>query len=69
MLYNKQIKRMLQGVLVILFVCIYKLNYDSSSKVPGVITEEKYLQESLDAVEYIRMDCGKLFETNAKGVP
>ncbi|CAG2219486.1 unnamed protein product [Mytilus edulis] len=67
MLCNKRLKRMLPGVLVVLFECIYKLNYDSSSKVPGVITQEKYPQESLDAVEYIRMDCEKLFETNAKG--
>ncbi|XP_052068724.1 uncharacterized protein LOC127707988 [Mytilus californianus] len=69
MLCCRRFKRMVPVVLVLLFMCIYKFYYDTTSKMPGVITEEYYPQESLDAVEYIRMDCGKLCETNAKGVP
>ncbi|CAC5416719.1 unnamed protein product [Mytilus coruscus] len=69
MVCSRRFKRMVPVVLVILFMCFYKFNYDNSSKMSGVITEEYYPQESLDAVEYIRMDCGKLCETNAKGVP
>ncbi|VDI51824.1 Hypothetical predicted protein [Mytilus galloprovincialis] len=83
-----QRKKVVHVTLVILFVCIYKVIYNNSLKIPGIQTrrnsaeesfklekitdtktEAKSLHESLDTVEYIRKDCGKLCETNAIGVP
>ncbi|CAC5400603.1 unnamed protein product [Mytilus coruscus] len=68
----KRLRRiqMVPITLAILFVCTYKFNYDNiSSKILGIKTGEHFPQESLDAVEYIRKDCGELCETNAMGVP
>ncbi|XP_076071802.1 uncharacterized protein LOC143043311 [Mytilus galloprovincialis] len=80
-----QRKQLVLVTLVILFVCIYKVYYkNNSSKIPGIQTrrntpqesftyntkpEAQSLHESLDAVEYIRKDCGELCETNVKGIP
>ncbi|XP_071128498.1 uncharacterized protein [Mytilus edulis] len=80
--------QMVPVVLVLLFVCLYEVNYDqNSTKIPPINTKEynglksftyeqkannktetQPIQES-DSVESIRKDCGKLCETNAKGVP
>ncbi|XP_076071098.1 uncharacterized protein LOC143042580 [Mytilus galloprovincialis] len=61
--------RMVAVTLVILFVCIYKVYYEkNSSNILGNKTEEHYPQDLLDAVEYIRKDCGELCATSATGV-
>lgn len=48
---------------VILFVYIYKMPYDKTDIKP------KELQESIDAVAYIRRDCGELCQTVNIGQP
>lgn len=61
--------RMVAVTLVILYVCIYKVYYENnSSNILGNKTEEHYPQDLLDAVEYIRKDCGELCATSATGV-
>ncbi|VDI38683.1 Hypothetical predicted protein [Mytilus galloprovincialis] len=72
-----QRKQIVPVALVIIFVCVCTFYDNNTSNISGIQTrksfpqktEAQFLQESLDAVEYIRKDCGELCLTNAKGVP
>ncbi|XP_052104115.1 uncharacterized protein LOC127737452 [Mytilus californianus] len=72
MVFYRRIKRqqIVTIIFVILFVYIYKVNYDNNS--PNIIdtkANEHYPQGSFDDVTYIRRDCGELCETVAIGEP
>ncbi|VDH92930.1 Hypothetical predicted protein, partial [Mytilus galloprovincialis] len=67
MLFNRRLKRpnILSVALVILFVYFYRVHFYNTEIKP----EESFPQESIDAVTYIRRDCGELCQTVDIGQP